>query len=107
VCVCVCVCVCVVAQIRLEFGDEQALFGKAQVAQMTAAMLMRGTKSKTREQIQDASDRLKANIGVGGNAGNVTASIETTEANLPGALRLVAEVLREPRANRNSWDVWS
>jgi zinc protease len=86
----------VVAQVRLEFGDEQAMFGKAQVAQVTAAMLMRGTKNKTREQIQDESDRLKANINVGGGAGNVTASIQTIEANLPGAIRLVTEVLREP-----------
>jgi zinc protease len=86
----------VVAQIRLDFGDEQALAGKAQVAQFTAAMLMRGGKNKTREQIQDESDRLKARVGVGGAAGSATASIETTEANLPGALRLAVEVLREP-----------
>ncbi len=86
----------VVAQIRLDFGDEKALFGKSQTAQLTAAMLMRGAKTKTREQIQDESDRLKARINVGGAAGSVTASIETTEANLPGALRLAVEVLRNP-----------
>lgn len=84
------------AEVRLEFGDEHALFGKAETAQLTAAMLMRGAKSKTRQQIQDESDRLKARISVYGGGGSVTADIETIEANLPGALRLVAEVLREP-----------
>jgi zinc protease len=84
------------AEIRLEFGDEHALFGKATVAQLTAGMLMRGTKNKTRQQIQDESDRLEARINVYGGAGSVTAGIETIEVNLPGALRLVAEVLREP-----------
>jgi zinc protease len=84
------------AEVRLEFGDEHALFGKAETAQLTAAMLMRGAQSKTRQQIQDESDRLKARISVYGGGGSVTADIETIEANLPGALRLVAEVLREP-----------
>ena len=84
------------AEVRLEFGDEHALFGKAAAAQLTAAMLMRGSKSKTRQQIQDESDRLKARISVYGGGGSVTVNIETVEANLPGALRLVAEVFREP-----------
>jgi zinc protease len=59
-------------------------------------MLMRGTKNKTRQQIQDEMDKLKARISVGGGATGANASIETTEENLPGALRLVAEILREP-----------
>ena len=84
------------AEIRLEFGDEHALMGKGATAQLTAAMLMRGTKNRTRQQIQDESDRLKARIGVFGGGGTVTAEIETIEANLPGAVRLAAEVLREP-----------
>ncbi len=41
-------------------------------------------------------DRLKAQINVSGSATNASASIETVEANLPGALRLAAEILREP-----------
>ena len=86
----------VLAEVGLEFGDERALFGKGAVAQLTAAMLLRGTKGKTRQQIQDESDRLKARIYVYGGAGSVTAQIETIEANLPGALRLVAEILLEP-----------
>jgi zinc protease len=94
----------VMARVRLDFGDEQAAFGKAAVGQLTAAMLMRGTKSKTRQQIQDEGDRLKARIGANGSATDVVASIETTEANLPGALRLVAEVLREPAFPENEFE---
>jgi len=54
---------------------------------------MRGTKNKSRQQIQDEMDRLKAHISVSGGATSATASIETIEANLPGALRLAAELL--------------
>jgi zinc protease len=80
----------------MRFGDEKALFGQATVAALAGGTLMRGTKTKTRQQIQDESDRLKARIAVNGTPTGATASIETIEANLPGALRLVAEVLRQP-----------
>ena len=57
---------------------------------------MRGTTKRTREQIQDESDRLKAQIGVFGGAGSAQASIEVTRENLAPALALAAEILREP-----------
>src|ERR1022692_3133806 len=57
---------------------------------------MRGTRNKSRQQIQDEIDRLKAQMNVSGGPTSATASIETIEANLPGALRLAAEILREP-----------
>jgi zinc protease len=86
----------VMARVRLDFGDERSLMGKADIAQFTGALLIRGTKNKSRQQIQDEIDRLKARIGVSGDATSAIATIETTEENLPGALRLVAEIFREP-----------
>jgi zinc protease len=86
----------VVATLTVRFGDEKALFGKSAVAGITGGMLMRGSKSHTRQQIQDEMDRLKAHINVSGNATSASAAIETVEANLPGALRLAVEILREP-----------
>ncbi|MCX6627436.1 MAG: pitrilysin family protein [Candidatus Solibacter sp.] len=86
----------VVASVTVRFGDEKALFGKVATAGITGGLLMRGTKTKSRQQIQDEIDRLKAQLNVTGSATSATASIETVEANLPGALRLAAEILREP-----------
>jgi zinc protease len=86
----------VYAQIRLDFGDEKSLFGKNPASQLLGALLIRGTKSKSRQQIQDEMDKLKARIGISGGGAFASANIETTEENLPGALRLVAEALREP-----------
>jgi zinc protease len=86
----------VVAQMTFRFGDEKNLFGKGAVGQMTGALLMRGTKHKSRQQIQDETDRLKAHLNVNGGINNANAGIETTEANLAGTLRLAAEVLKEP-----------
>ena len=86
----------VYAQINLRFGDQASLAGKGTIAQFTGQILIRGTKSKSRQQIQDEMDRLKARINVGGGATNANANIETVEANLAGSLRLAAEILREP-----------
>jgi zinc protease len=86
----------VVANLTVRFGDEKSLFGKSAVAQLVGAVLMRGTKNKSRQQIQDEMDKLKAQINVSGGVNSATADIHTVEANLPGALKLAAEILREP-----------
>jgi zinc protease len=59
-------------------------------------MLMRGTKTKSRQEIQDETDKLKAHVSVSGGINSADAGIETTEANLGGALSLAAEVLKTP-----------
>jgi zinc protease len=84
------------ALVTLRFGDEKSLFGKETAARLAGELLMRGTKSKSREQIQEELDRLKARMTVIGGPANATATIETVEANLPAVLLLAAEVLREP-----------
>ncbi|WDZ95021.1 pitrilysin family protein [Herbaspirillum sp. WKF16] len=76
-------------RMNLEFGDRQTLFGQRAVAQLTAAMLMRGTERLDRRQLADEFTRLKI-------SGNVY-TFQTTRANLAPALALVAEVLRRPR----------
>ncbi len=82
----------VVAQLNLRWGDEQSKSGRSAACGLASAMLMRGTKKHTREQLRDEFDRLQASVSVGGEG----ASIETRRANLPAVLRLVAEVLRQP-----------
>jgi zinc protease len=84
------------AVLTLHIGDEKSLFGKSTIGSLAGGMLMRGTAKHTRQQLRDEFDRLKANVGVGGGARSVSASIQTTRANLPAVLRLVAEILREP-----------
>jgi zinc protease len=84
------------AAIRLNFGDERSLRGKARIAPITSSMLMRGTKSKTRQQIQDELDRLQSQLNVGGGGGVAAANIQSTRQNLAAVVELAVEVLREP-----------
>ena len=79
-----------------HFGDVKSLQGRGTDAEFAGQLLMRGTAKHTRQQIQDESDRLKAQIGVFGGPGAAQASIEVTRDNLSPAMALAAEILREP-----------
>jgi zinc protease len=99
------------AIVELHFGDEKSLAGQSATAQLAGSLLMRATRTKSRQQIQDEMDRLKARITVTGGGGggggprggpatggvaDASATLETTSDNLVGALRLAVELLREP-----------
>ena len=86
----------VVANLTLRFGDEKSLMNRSIAGQFAGAMLIRGSAKRTRQQIQDEIDRLKARVNVFGSATNAGAQVETTRENLPAVLRLVAEILRQP-----------
>ena len=86
----------VVASITLRYGTPQSLMNQTTVVSMTGQMLSRGTKTKSRQALRDAFDQLKARWTVSAAVNSTTARLETTKPNLIPALRLLAEVLREP-----------
>ncbi len=86
----------VIARITLRFGDEQSLHNRATAARAMGTMLDKGTKKRTRQQIREEADRLKAQINFGSSGNAITATVQTTRENLMPALALVTEVLREP-----------
>ncbi len=86
----------VVANLTLHFGDEKSLMNRDTAGGLAGSMLMRGTAKRTRQQIKDEFDKLKARVNVDGSASSAFASIETTRENLPSVMKLVAEILREP-----------
>ena len=86
----------VIASLQLHFGDEKSLVDKGAAPRMAGGLLMRGTQKHTRQQLQDEFDKIKAQVGVSGTLTGAGASIETVRAGLVPALRLAAEILREP-----------
>ena len=74
----------VVVDLTLRFGDEKSLMNRSTAGQLAGAMLMRGTTKRTRQQIQDEFDRLKARVRVGGAATNVNASDRNQPREPPG-----------------------
>jgi zinc protease len=84
------------ATIRLHYGTLELLKGRDMASGLAMQTLIRGTRNKNRQQIQDELDRLKARVNVGGSGATATAGIETIRENLPAVLRLAAEIFREP-----------
>jgi zinc protease len=88
------------ATLAFQYGTEEAKAGRAQACGFAGAMLMRGTRSKSRQELRNEITRLRASLSVGG-AG---ASLEVPAAGLADSLRLIAEVLREPRFDAGEFE---
>ena len=86
----------VYAALSLRFGDEPSLKNLGSAPAMATALLMRGTRKHTRQQLSDEFDRLKARINFNSWGSGQYTHIETTRENLPAVLTLLTEVLREP-----------
>ena len=84
------------ARFRVILGDEEALMGRTTAGAIAGQMLMRGSSGHTRQQIQDELDRMQATGGVAGSVGQASGTVQTTRENLGEALRLMAEIIREP-----------
>ncbi len=83
-------------RMTLRFGTREALQGKATSADLAADMLLRGTRTRTRQQIKDELDRLKTTLAISGSPTGAQIRMESTRPNLLEALTLLGEVLREP-----------
>ncbi len=81
----------------LYLGSEQTLGDLGSVPELTAAMLLRGTRSHTRQQLKDQFDQLKAQVSIdGGSADAVHVRLSTDREHLQAALALLGEVLKTP-----------
>ena len=91
-------------QLRVRYGDEKSLFGASPAGSLAAAMLDRGTTKRDRQAYEDALDKLRAKLSIGGGETGTTASAETVRAHAADVLRLAAEALREPAFPANEFD---
>lgn len=83
-------------RLTLRYGDEKSLNGLRLATEFLPSMLTRGTKSFTRQQIQDTLDKNFAQLGASSTApGELTIALTTRRANLPAVLPILSSVLRE------------
>ena len=85
------------AQLTFRFGDEQSLQNKGAIPSFTISMLNKGTTTRTRQQIKDEFDRLNARVVISGGANQATVSIETIRNNLPDVIKIVADIMKNPK----------
>ena len=60
-------------------------------------MLKSGTTTKTRKQIADELDRIKTDISFSGGTTSLSININTDKENLPAALSLLDDMLKNPK----------
>ena len=108
------------ATVELRFGDATTLAGQREAASLAGALLMAGTKSHTRTQIQEELRKLNAQVNVGGGGGgggrggrgagpggglsSANASISAPADNFFPALRLAVEMLKDPAYPQDDFD---
>jgi zinc protease len=92
------------AILTLRFGDAQSLKNRRWAGYLAGQMLLRGSRYRTREQIQDELTRAGARVQLYSAANHVTVSIAATNTSIAHVLRVVAEVLRDPAFSEAEFD---
>jgi zinc protease len=92
-------------RLTLRYGDAESLKGYEEAADFLPSLMVRGTRSLTRQEIQDTLSKLVASIGGGGQLGSASFSVSTKRANLPAVLDVLRQVLREPALAAEEFEV--
>jgi zinc protease len=92
----------VVLELKVRYGSEATLANKATVADLTAAMLNRGTTTRTYAQLQEALDQAQSRVlfytraAYYGSGQTAALGIQTDKAHLTSVLDLALDCLRHP-----------
>ena len=84
------------AELKLRYGSEASLMNKLGLGSLTAAMLQRGTKTRSYAQIRDAFDKAKAQVYFSGGGQTATMGVQTDKEHLPSVLDIAFDCLRNP-----------
>jgi zinc protease len=91
--------------LNLRFGNEESLKGKTDAADFLGPMLLRGTKTKTRQQIKDELDKLGAQLSISSGVGQVNVRIQAKRETVPQVLAILGDVLRNPSFPEGEFDI--
>ncbi|MEX0703081.1 MAG: pitrilysin family protein [Planctomycetales bacterium] len=83
-------------RLTLRYGTAEGLRGKSKVAELLPTMMRRGTEKFTRQELQDALDRARAELTATGTPGEASFTLQVKRDRLPEALDLLEQVLRAP-----------
>lgn len=84
------------ARLTLRFGDEASLRGQAMAVSAVGGLIDKGGAGLSRAQIEDAFDKLRADVGFSASGQTLAVGITTVREHLPAVVALVGRLLREP-----------
>lgn len=85
-------------------GKVDDLMNMGRVASYTARMLNKGTKTNSRQDIEDKLSELKSSVSFRGANGRTYAYANSTEENLMASLKLMTDMLKNPAFNQSELD---
>ena len=83
----------IIATFKMLLGNEKDLAGKNEIGKLTAALLKSGTKTKTKEQIQDRLDQLKSSINTRLYGQNFIISVNTYKNNYAEVMDILKDMV--------------
>ena len=92
-------------EIVIDGGQMLDRLDKVGVANMMAQMMTQGTRRKTPQELEEAIEQLGASINVYATTEDVTIGVNTLAKNYDATLRLVEEILFEPRWDAKEFDL--
>ncbi|MDD4968448.1 MAG: pitrilysin family protein [Paludibacter sp.] len=91
-------------KILMRMGNETSLSEKSLIAGLTARMLKTGTKTKTKQQINDLLDQYKTNLSIYANVDGLFVNLSTDKSNFKNAMDMVNDILRNPTFNADEFE---
>ncbi|MNK37459.1 Protease 3 precursor [compost metagenome] len=85
----------VLGSFRFPVSNNKDLNGKSDVGSLMAQVLKTGTKTHTKEQIQDMLDGWKSNVNFGFGGQTLYVNFSTYKESLPKVMGLIKEILTE------------
>ena len=81
------------ASFKFPVSNEKELAGKTDAAGILAQLLKTGTKTKTKEQIQDRLDQLKSSIGFNFSRQTLSVNVSTYKENFKEVMEILGDLL--------------
>ena len=91
-------------RLLMRMGNESALSEKSLVATLTSRMLKTGTKTRTKQQINDMLDKIKTNMNFYANVDGLYVSLSTDKSDFKSALDMLNDMLRNPSFNADEFE---
>lgn len=95
----------VTVRVSLGFGNEEALKGTSATANLLPQIMRRGTKTMSRQQMEDTLSKLKAQIIPQSGPGSLGFSVIARREVLPQVLSLLTEIIRDPSFVESEFEV--
>ncbi|WP_410881038.1 M16 family metallopeptidase [Myroides sp. DW712] len=82
--------------IQIPVGNQKELLHKQYIGSLTASLLTAGTKTKSKQQIQDQLDQLKSNVSIQFNGQTISIFVSSYRNTIKETMELLEDVLKNP-----------